>query len=128
LADVPAWKPFVSTGGDEVSHPPSGYVWWSGGLRNAAGLGIGPIDYHMIVPPAIGSRVKIVFNEFGPGEVMGYFVEHGFLGLYVKVDKLPAWRVEQDKREAGELGLGASPGNPHRWVMVFGIEVEGEEA
>lgn len=59
--------------------------------------------------PAIGSRVKINFNELGSGEVTGYFFESGWIGCYVALDKEPAWRKKQ-----------SSAGKP---AMVFGAEI-----
>jgi hypothetical protein len=72
--------------------------------------------------PAIGDRVEIKFNSFGRGTVMGYFIEHDYLGLYVKVDKLPEWRVKQDKRN-GKRSPESIAANPLNCVMVFGAEI-----
>ena len=58
-------------------------------------------------PPAIGSRVKVRFNGFGDGTVTGYFLEEGFLGLEVAVDKQPDWHIKQG---------GTNP------ICVFGAE------
>lgn len=64
--------------------------------------------------PAIGSRVLINFNQFGPGVVLGYFVEAGYLGLVVKCDNRPAWHVKQN-------------GDKHPFSHVFGAEVSPAE-
>ena len=69
----------------------------------------------LALPPAIGSRVVVRMNSYGPGEVVSYFTESGFLGVEVRVDKLPTWAVEQRKRHKMSL---TEP------VMVFGTEIE----
>lgn len=61
-------------------------------------------------PLAIGTRVRINFNGFGEGTVRDYFVEHGFLGVRVFLDKQPDWHKKQ------------RPGQP--WALVFGNEVD----
>jgi hypothetical protein len=48
-------------------------------------------------PPAIGEKVKVYMNGFGPGTVTSYFVEYGWLGVLVKFDKPPKWWVKQTK-------------------------------
>lgn len=60
-------------------------------------------------PPKIGSRVKVNFNGFGAGEVSHYFIENGWLGVYVRLDKQPDWHKKQN---------GAA-----KLVMVFGAEL-----
>lgn len=45
--------------------------------------------------PKIGDRVRIGFNELGSGAVESYFVEHGFVGVCVKLDNPPAWKRKQ---------------------------------
>ena len=47
--------------------------------------------------PKVGDRVKVLFNGFGQGEVIGYEVNEGYLSIVVKIDKLPAWYVRQYK-------------------------------
>lgn len=63
--------------------------------------------------PAIGERVRINFNEFGNGRVVNYFYEHGYLGVYVKLVKAPAWHNKQ---------MAGNPRKGH--CMAFGVEVE----
>ena len=46
-------------------------------------------------PPAIGERVRCYVNTLGQGKVIGYFVEYGWLGCRVQLDKNPKWRKEQ---------------------------------
>lgn len=61
--------------------------------------------------PQIGSSVKINFNELGTGKVEGYFTEHGYCGVYVRLDKAPDWKVKAHKGTRYE-GI----------AMVFGQE------
>ena len=49
-------------------------------------------------PPAIGAKVRANFNKLGTGEVVGYFVEDGFLGLLVTLDNPPDWHIKQNGR------------------------------
>lgn len=60
-------------------------------------------------PPAIGARVKVNFNGFGAGTVVGYFIEEHYLGLEVTVDEQPAWHRNQG---------GTNP------IHIFGPEFE----
>lgn len=98
LTSLPTW---VASDGTHVENY-DGYPRWSGRRQMARGTGFEN-------PPAIGTRVLVNFNGFGLGTVRGYFVEHGWLGLYVHVDKRPDWHVKQN------------PGD--RDPMVFGVEV-----
>jgi hypothetical protein len=61
-------------------------------------------------PPAIGSKVFSNMNRLGEGVVEGYFVEHGWLGVLVKLDNPPDWYVKQNK------------GNP--LAHLFGTELK----
>lgn len=100
LKALPAWEP-----GRGVSGVPVGKVWWSG-----AG--------ELATPPAIGARVFVAMNGFGTGTVRGYFVEFGWLGVYVQVDNPPAWYVKQLAEDPGPR-----PGNQERVPMIFGAEL-----
>lgn len=60
--------------------------------------------------PSVGQRVKVNMNDFGEGVVVAYFVEHGYVGVEVDLDKQPEWHLKQN--------------GPDRHVMVFGIEVK----
>lgn len=44
-------------------------------------------------PPALGRRVNA--GHFGWGTIRGYFLEHGYLGVEVELEKPPAWLVKQ---------------------------------
>ena len=96
LATLPAWQPHDSS--DNLKYPhPGQLARWSG--RDT-----------VATPPAIGARVDVPINGFGPGEVLAYFIEHGFLGVKVRPDKRPAWHVEQ---------------NPGRdFCLVYGNEIK----
>ncbi|WP_426491310.1 hypothetical protein [Hymenobacter sp. 102] len=45
--------------------------------------------------PAIGARVSIYLNGFGPAEVKAYFHAEGFLGVVCAPEVLPAWFQRQ---------------------------------
>ena len=62
--------------------------------------------------PAIGDKVQHT-GEWGTGTVVSYFVEHGWLGLYVRLDNDPAWHAKQN---AGKPYAGH--------VHSFGIEID----
>lgn len=62
-------------------------------------------------PPAIGSKVRINFNELGRGTVEGYFVEAGWFGIRVRLSREPGWRKKNS----------AARGKP---ALVFGPELE----
>jgi hypothetical protein len=47
-------------------------------------------------PPAIGAKIKTYLNQMGTGTVLGYFAEHGWLGVLVQLDKNPKWRRDQN--------------------------------
>lgn len=62
--------------------------------------------------PQIGQPVKVNFNSLGTGVVESYFVEHGYLGVTVRLDKEPEWKIKQHK------------GTKHAGIaMVFGLEI-----
>jgi hypothetical protein len=94
---MPEWVQMPEAKGEEDQAPKSGPVWWSGKLP----------------PPELGSRVTIRMNGFGPGTVVAFFVEYGYLGIEVKVDTRPDWHIKQNK------GRPESECNP----MVFGSEL-----
>jgi hypothetical protein len=64
-------------------------------------------------PPPIGTPVEINFNGLGTGTVDSYFIEHGFLGVKVRLDNPPAWHVKQNKNRTAHQGC----------ALVFGIEL-----
>jgi hypothetical protein len=64
-------------------------------------------------PPVIGARVHAYMNKLGSGTVRAYFVEYGWLGVLVQLDKNPAWRRKQLQ------------GNPP--AHLFGIDLEKRE-
>lgn len=45
--------------------------------------------------PAIGSRVTIYLNSYGPATVNGYFHADGYLGVICSPDTLPDWFKKQ---------------------------------
>lgn len=100
LSELPAWEPKPHSAG--VGAPPLGKVWWSG--KGA--------------PPKIGDRVDVAMNGFGPGTVRGYFVEWGWLGIYVEVDNPPEWYVKQLAQDGARR-----PANREGLPMIFGAEL-----
>jgi hypothetical protein len=63
--------------------------------------------------PQIGDRVITTVNGMGSGVVESYFVEHGYVGVLMVLDKPPAWHVNQHK------------GTKHEGIaMVFGSELK----
>jgi hypothetical protein len=49
-------------------------------------------------PPAIGVTVTAKVNSLGDGVVTGYFVEHDYLGVIVRLgEDRPDWHIEQRK-------------------------------
>lgn len=97
LSALPAWRPYVKGAEPHAELAP---LWGlTGGFAE---------------PPAIGSRVDVLINGFGPATVLSYFTEAGFLGVAVRPDVRPAWHVRQ---------------SPDRDVaLVFGAEVRPEPA
>lgn len=48
-------------------------------------------------PPEIGAEIVATINNCGPAKVVGYFVQHGWLGLRVELLEPPEWFVKQNK-------------------------------
>jgi hypothetical protein len=79
LTECPQWRAYPAHA--PPADPPPALPYWA--PRTFA------------VPPAIGTRVHVTMNGFGPATVVGYLVEHGFVGLHVRPDVRPAWHVKQ---------------------------------
>ena len=62
-------------------------------------------------PPTVGNKVSIKMNRLGTGTVIGYFREHGWLGVNVLLDAKPK---SMRKRKDGRYT-----------VMVFAVELYG---
>lgn len=75
-----------------------------------------------IAIPNIGDRVVVRINNLGVGTVQAYFIEQGWLGVYVRLDNPPSWWVKQV--EQSNKGFGRLPG----CTMVFGAEVAEDNA
>lgn len=89
---IGAWRYDTDTLKYELDAPPEGAKW----------SGDKPI-------PAIGTMVAITMNKLGSGTVLDYFVEGGYLGVRVHLERQPEWHKKQ---------------NPNRtWAMVFGKEI-----
>ena len=46
-------------------------------------------------PPSIGAKTRAL-GDLGEGQVVGYFSEHGYLGVLIRLDAPPKWFVEQN--------------------------------
>ena len=46
--------------------------------------------------PAVGEIVNVRVNSIGKSRVLKYFVEHGFLGLFVQPLDPPQWYIKQN--------------------------------
>jgi hypothetical protein len=57
----------------------------------------GTEDTGFPLPPIIGHSVEITFNGLGFGRVESYFVEHGWVGVCVKLNNPPQWHAIQKK-------------------------------
>lgn len=100
LDTLPPWQPNSATpakAGDPAK--------WSGRGRLAT-------------PPAIGTEVMVRMNDIGPGTVTGYFIEAGYLGMYVKPHEPPAWWVKQVRESK----------RARKDTMVFGAELASRSA
>jgi hypothetical protein len=98
--DIPDYQ-IANWQGDEVIDDGTGRPKWSA--------------QKIATPPAMGTRVTKIMNNLGAGKVCGYFTEHGWLGLLVRLDERtrPEWHVKQ---------CGTSPDLAH----IFGPECEVE--
>ncbi len=65
--------------------------------------------------PTIGQKVTITMNNLGQGVVDSFFIEHGYVGVIVKLDSetQPIWHKKQNK---GSRFEGKA--------LVFGAEVK----
>jgi hypothetical protein len=64
--------------------------------------------------PEIGAKVRITFNQLGTGTVESYFVEYGWLGVCVLLDKVPEWKRRQQADDLNKCAV----------ALVFGREIE----
>ncbi len=60
--------------------------------------------------PQIGQRVRVTINRLGPARVVGFFAEHAYLGVQVRLEDPPAWWLAQRGAE--------------RLCHAFGAELE----
>lgn len=98
LDSLPAWTQ-LQWSGDQIVNRSDPYKW--GGKQP---------------PPAIGANVIVGVNSIGPGEVLGYFEEGGFLGVLVRPDHPPEWYVKQNGGDP--IGPNVHP------CHVFGPELK----
>lgn len=57
--------------------------------------------------PKIGDNVRINFNQLGTGIVESYFIEYDWLGICVKLDKIPEWKQKRIHNKDVALVIGA---------------------
>lgn len=50
--------------------------------------------------PKIGDMVRCKVNNIGPGKVLGYYLEHKWVGIIVMPDAPPEWYVNQNGSNA----------------------------
>ncbi|MGI4741286.1 MAG: hypothetical protein ACRYG7_39475 [Janthinobacterium lividum] len=64
--------------------------------------------------PAIGARVHLYLNSFGPAQVTAYFHADGYLGVVCAPEVLPAWFQQQSPgvREGHFFGIELEPFRP----------------
>ncbi len=85
---VSAWRKDAPEARYELPEPPADAKWSGGAV------------------PKRGDQVTINFNGLGQGVVTDYFVEHGYLGLRVKLDQQPKWHADQNDRWPYALVFG----------------------
>ena len=64
--------------------------------------------------PAIGETVVINFNGLGSATVIGYVVEHGWLGLDTELKTIPTWHYRRHPPRTERHGR----------AFCFGVEIE----
>lgn len=94
---APIWKEDEDGSNRHVTNAADG-VLWSGPL---------PV-------PASGTKVDIKMNHLGTGTIVGYFVEHGWLGVKVKLDTKAEWYPKGAKFDGFAFVFGAEI----RWPEV----------
>ena len=103
LTALPSYAQATIEGGD--------YFYERDGKRLTNAEAAALIKWSGIDPaPAIGERVRVAMNSLGYGTVSGYYIEHGYLGVYVKLDNPPAWYVNQNGRSVPATVFGAELG------------------
>lgn len=68
-----------------------------------------------IPPPQIGERVRISINGIGPGRVLEYFEQEGYLGVTVQPDNAPAWYLKQNGGNVPCNVFGTEIKHLHDW-------------
>jgi hypothetical protein len=87
--DLPAYEKAVFMDGEVMN--PDNVLKWSGEEP----------------PPEIGTKVNVTINGLGEGVVVGYFSEHGWLGLKVSLLNAPEWLKEQNNNDPTGHVFGA---------------------
>lgn len=74
--------------------------------------------------PQIGDEIVITMNSIGPATVVGFFMEHGYVGVMTRATNPPKWLREQNKRDREEPARRA--GKPQWWIDGIGCEFGAE--
>ncbi len=79
--------------------------------------------------PAIGARVRVYLNSFGPALVKAYFHAEGYLGVVCLPDQLPAWFQQQNPGvlEGHFFGRELEPFRPVSAMPQFPAHAMAEE-
>jgi hypothetical protein len=82
-------------------------------------------------PPTVGTKVTAYMNNLGPATVKGYFIEHGWLGVYLSLRQPPEWwkrqtreRIARRRTISAAGGVVSPPDKTDRYAMLFGCEIE----
>lgn len=79
-------------------------------------------------PPKVGAKVTAYMNNLGPATVKGYFIEHGWLGVYLSLRQPPDWWKRQTKERIARrkrcAPVDGPPASTERYAMLFGCEIE----
>lgn len=97
-------KPLATAAASTVQHPQVSALPWHGdreqcprwvGFPTRESLPADLIWSGAGELPAIGSKVNIYMNSYGPATVDGYFHADGYLGVICSPDTLPDWFKKQ---------------------------------
>ncbi|TVT36799.1 hypothetical protein FNT36_25130 [Hymenobacter setariae] len=93
------------------------------GFPTRAGLPIGLLWSGSSEAPAIGTRVHIYMNSFGPAEVKAYFHADGYLGVICQPDQMPERLAAHGVTQGHFFGRELEPYQPGRAASAMVPEV-----
>ncbi|WP_400194275.1 hypothetical protein [Hymenobacter sp. B81] len=121
LTPVPAPQQPVISPLDWAGNPQQCPPWV--GFPSLAGLPAGLTWSGRGDVPAIGARVHIYLNGFGPAQVMAYFHAEGYLGVICQPDTMPV-RLQQHGVTLGHFfGRELEPYSPGPAAPALAAEV-----